>query len=64
MRREKKIELLHICLLPSDVPEHLPKELLMYQDIFIEFQKIAKESTDPFDDIYIEALRTFRDTIL
>ena len=61
---EKKLELLHICLLPEDVPEQLPKELSMYQDAFTEFQKIAKASTDPFEETYIEALRSFRDTLL
>ena len=61
---EKKLELLHTCLLPSEVPEQLPKELSSYQDTFTEFQNIAKSSTDPFEDSYIEALRIFRDVLL
>jgi len=61
---EKKLELLHTCLMPEDVPEQLTEELSIYQDAFTEFQKIAKASTDPFEDKYIEALRTFRDILL
>ncbi len=61
---EKKLELLHNCLLPSAVPEQLPKELSIYQDAFSEFQKVAKESIDPFDVLYIEALRQLRDILL
>lgn len=61
---EKKLELLHSCLMPSQVPEKISKELLSYQPQFDIFKEVAKKSKDPFGDEYIEALTIFRDQLL
>ena len=61
---EKKLELLHTCLVPSQVPIQLPKELSQYTDAFEVFTQTIKNCGDAFDDIYIEALRKLRDILL
>jgi hypothetical protein len=61
---EKKLELLHTCLVPSQVPTQLPKELSMYTEAFELFTQRTKECSDAFDDVYVEALSDFRDVLL
>lgn len=60
----KKLELLHRLLVPSEIPDCLPKELSRYELVFEIFKQDTKNCTDPFDEIYITALSTFRDTLL
>ena len=61
---EKKLELLHMCLVSSQVPNQLPKELSQYTEAFEIFTQKTKECSDAFDDTYIEALRKLRDVLL
>jgi hypothetical protein len=61
---EKKLELLHKLLIPSDISIILEKELSSYQKAFDDFQKSTSWIRDPFDQIYISALRKFRDILL
>ncbi|MEI8008211.1 MAG: hypothetical protein WCI00_01880 [bacterium] len=61
---EKKLELLHRCLVLSEVPTQLPKELSMYTESFELFKQTTKDCGDAFDDTYIEALRKLRDVLL
>jgi hypothetical protein len=61
---EEKLELLHMCLVPSQVPTQLPKELSMYTEAFELFKQTTKGCGDSFDDTYVEALRKFRDILL
>ncbi len=61
---EEKLELLHMCLVPSQVPTQLSKELSMYTEAFELFKQTTKGCSDSFDDTYVEALRKFRDILL
>jgi hypothetical protein len=61
---EKKLEFLHMCLVPSQVPTQLPKELSIYTEAFEVFTQRTKACSDAFDDIYVLALRKFRDILL
>lgn len=61
---EKKLELLHMCLVPSQVPTQLPKELSTYTEAFELFKQTTKEYGDAFDDAYVVALSNFRDVLL
>lgn len=61
---EKKLELLHTCLVSSEVSIQLPKELSQYAESFELFKQTTKDCDDSFDEIYIEALRKLRDILL
>jgi hypothetical protein len=60
----KKLELLHRLLVPSELPDDLPQELSNYEMVYEKFKQVTKNCTDPFDEIYITALSTFRDELL
>ena len=59
-----KLKLLHTCLCIQDVPSSLPMELINYHKEFELFKESIKGCTDAFDQVYMEALRTFRDSML
>jgi hypothetical protein len=60
----EKIEFLHKCLIPSDIPAELPQELLAYADAFATFKQSVQGCTNGRDDQYIQALSLFRDVLL
>jgi len=60
----EKIEFLHSCLAPWDIPTELPKELSAYAEAFTIFKQSVQGCTDGFDDQYIKALSLFRDILL
>ena len=60
----EKIELLHKCLTPSDIPAELPECLSKYTDAFTTFKESVQGCMDGLGDQYIKALSTFRDIIL
>ncbi len=61
---DEKLELLHFCLIKDGIPTELPKALERYQYDFVKFNKIAQSCESSNEDIYINALREFRDTLL
>ncbi|AHB41850.1 hypothetical protein P148_SR1C00001G1072 [candidate division SR1 bacterium RAAC1_SR1_1] len=60
----EKLELLHLCLIKEGVPMELPKVLEQYQYDFVKFKEIAQNCESSNDDVYINALRAFRDALL
>lgn len=62
---EAKLELLHNCLVPKSVPSSLNSLLSSYNGAFSTFNNdIERSGETVFDDIYIEALTKFRNTLL
>ena len=59
---EAKLELLHRCLDPKEVPKKLPEVLSEFDDAFDMFRQTI-EATLTMDE-YTEALSTFRDILL
>lgn len=60
----EKLELLHLCLMKDGIPEGLPKVLEQYQYDFVKFKEIVQNCKSSNDDVYINALRVFRDALL
>ena len=60
---EAKLELLHKLLVPSSIPEIIPKVLSNYAHAFETFKQSVKDCTYGFSDKYTEALRKFRDVL-
>ena len=61
---DSKLELLHNCLCIQSMPESIPQVLIQYRKEFDLFKESVQECTDPFDQSYIDALRTLRDKLL
>ena len=59
----EKLELLHLCLLPSKIPTELPQILSAYSESFTTFKQSIQGCVDCLDDQYIKALSTFRDIL-
>lgn len=60
----EKLELLHLCLIKEGIPMELPKVLEQYQYDFVKFKEIVQNCQSSYDDVYIKALREFRDALL
>jgi len=61
---EAKLELLHQLLVPSSIPDGIPKVLSNYHQAFETFKQSVKDCTDCFSDEYVKALSEFRDVLL
>jgi hypothetical protein len=59
-----KLEFLHNCLVPLDVPDELPQNLSIYNEEFKSFKQTTKSCKNIMDKIYIKALSKFRDALL
>lgn len=60
----KKLEILHLCLCKESIPSELPEELQEYAKDFETFKQAIQGCESSNDEVYINALRTFRDVLL
>lgn len=60
----KKLELLHLCLVKENIPEKITNGLEEYEKDFEEFKKITKKYKSSNEEQYAQALKVFRDILL
>lgn len=60
----KKLELLHLCLVKESIPKKITHGLEEYEKDFEEFKRIAKKCKSSNEEQYAQALKVFRDILL